>query len=541
MLHALQDASTEGRPLPDWAVPLDAILRFIARPFRSRELQRLLRTAAAAGAAFLIALRLAGGQLLSPPSGFAGVDAGAIAFVQPRGGARTPIRQAPVRPASTLAAAPAASAGAGASVAGGAAVREAEAAPAQAPASAGAVASSSDEVLDPLPRPAPKPSRVAQNFVVRAVQKVGPAVVRIDTERTVNARSPFDSEGDFHRWFFGEEDERGGNGRGRAGPAQPGRPPAARKERGQGSGIIVDKAGLIITNAHVVKNAQKVTVTLMDTRVFEGKVMGTDELVDLAVVKIEPKGRALPSAELGDSETIAAGDWAIALGNPLGLDSSVTLGIVSSVKRSSAEVGIPDKRVDFIQTDAAINPGNSGGPLCNELGEVVGINTAIRANAEGIGFAIPINKAKSIKDVLARGERVKHPYIGVKMMTLTPELAKRYNSDPNAGSIAEVEGVLVVHVIPNTPAATAGMRKGDVITEIDGRRVRSSNELQKLVEDAKVGQKLKLTVLRGEGGAKVSIVVSTAEFAGSRVQTGLAQPQSQDAAQSSRVAHFIYA
>ncbi len=168
---------------------------------------------------------------------------------------------------------------------------------------------------------------------------------------------------------------------------------------------------MLLTNAHVVDDADKVTVRLRDGRTFRGEVLGVDEPSDLAVVKIQ--GDNLPVATLGDSSQVQVGDWAIAVGNPLGLDNTVTLGIISTLKRSRVQVGIPDKRLDFIQTDTAINPGNSGGPLLNDRGEVIGINTAIRADAEGIGFAIPIDKAKAIKDRLARGESIPHPYIGV--------------------------------------------------------------------------------------------------------------------------------
>ncbi len=247
----------------------------------------------------------------------------------------------------------------------------------------------------------------------------------------------------------------------------------------------------------MVNGADRVTVTLKDGRTFEGKVQGADEVTDLAVVKIN--GADLPIAKLGDSDDVEVGDWAIAVGNPLGLDNTVTLGIVSTLKRSSAQVGIPDKRLDFIQTDAAINPGNSGGPLVNERGEVIGINTAIRADAMGIGFAIPVNKAKAIKDTLAKGGKVAHPYLGVRMTTLTPDLARQNNEDPNSAfTVPEVNGVIIVQVLPNTPAAKAGLRRGDVITEIDSQPVTSAAQLQTIVENSKLGQTLQVKVQRGE-------------------------------------------
>jgi S1-C subfamily serine protease len=285
--------------------------------------------------------------------------------------------------------------------------------------------------------------------------------------------------------------------------------PREERLRGQGSGFIIDASGIILTNSHVVNGADKVTVTLKDGRVFEGKVRGADEVTDLAVVKIE--GKDLPVATLGDSDEVQVGDWAIAVGNPLGLDNTVTLGIVSTLKRSSAQVGIPNKRLDFIQTDAAINPGNSGGPLVDERGEVIGINTAIRADAMGIGFAIPINKAKAIKETLAKGEKVIHPYLGVQMTTLTPEMARQNNTDPNtAFMVPEVNGVVVIRVLPNTPAAAAGLRRGDVITEIDGKPITSAVQLQSIVENSRLGQSLQVKIQRGEQTKQLQ--VRTAEL-----------------------------
>jgi len=322
----------------------------------------------------------------------------------------------------------------------------------------------------------------AKSFVAQAVNQVGPAVVRIDTERTVTQRAMPDPflEDPFFRNFFGDDFSR----------------PRQQLMRGQGSGFIVEPSGVVLTNAHVVDGADRVTVTLKDGRTLDGVVKGVDEVTDLAVVKIN--GDKLPAVSLGDSDSVEVGDWAIAVGNPLGLDNTVTLGIVSTLKRSSAQVGIPDKRLDFIQTDAAINPGNSGGPLVNAQGEVIGINTAIRADAMGIGFAIPINKAKEIKDQLARGEKIAHPYLGVQMTTLTPELARQNNEDPNSAfTVPEVNGVIVVRVLPNTPAATAGIRRGDVITQIDGETITKAEQLQSLVENSKLGQNLRVEVMRG--------------------------------------------
>jgi S1-C subfamily serine protease len=346
------------------------------------------------------------------------------------------------------------------------------------------------------PKPSPASAAIGStSFVTAAVNRVGKAVVRIDTERTITRRMDPFMEDPFFRRFFGEG-------------FSPQLPP--EQLRGLGSGFIIDKSGLILTNAHVVDKADKVTVRLKDGRTYQGKVQGIDEVTDLAVVKINA-GNDLPVAALGSSDHVQVGDWAIAVGNPLGFDNTVTLGIVSTLKRSSAQVGIADKRLDFIQTDAAINPGNSGGPLLNERGEVIGINTAIRPDAMGIGFAIPIDKAKAIATQLQRDGRVVHPYLGVQMVTLTPDLAQQNNTDPNSPmQIPETNGVLVMRVVPDSPAAKAGVRFGDVIVQIDREPVTSAEQLQNLVENSRLGQVLQVKVQRGNQTQILS--VRTAEL-----------------------------
>lgn len=335
----------------------------------------------------------------------------------------------------------------------------------------------------------------AQNFVSSAIERVGPAVVRIDTERTIATNAdPFFDDPLFRR-FFGDELPRSRS--------------RQFQQRGQGSGFIIDPAGIILTNSHVVSDADTVTVTLRDGREFEGTVLGDDDPTDLAVVKIS--GRDLPIAPLGSSETVSVGDWAIAVGNPLGLDNTVTLGIVSTLDRPSAKIGIPDKRIDFIQTDAAINPGNSGGPLLNDRGEVIGINTAIRPDGQGIGFAIPIDKVKEIKDRLARGEQIPHPFIGIRMVALTPEMAREANANPNSAYLLpEVDGVLVVQVVPDSPAATAGLRRGDAIVAVDDEAIASADRLQNIVEDSRIGQALQIEVVRGNN--PLQLVVRPADL-----------------------------
>ena len=327
--------------------------------------------------------------------------------------------------------------------------------------------------------------RASTSFVSQAVARTGAAVVRIDTERTISQRAEPLFNDPFFQDFFGE----------RFGDSFP----QERQVRGQGSGFIIDKKGIVLTNAHVVSGADKVTVTLKDGREFLGKVTGTDKVTDLAVINIDAQGADLPVAPLGNSSEVEVGDWAIAVGNPVGLNNTVTLGIISTLARSSAQVGIPDKRVDFLQTDAAINPGNSGGPLLNERGEVIGINTAIRADATGIGFAIPIDKVKTITTTLAAGKQVPHPYVGVQMITLTPELAQRNNNDPNSAFfIPEVKGVLVMRVMQNTPAANAGIRRGDVIVSVDSQAIQTAGELQSLVDRSGLDQTLNFEIMRGD-------------------------------------------
>jgi S1-C subfamily serine protease len=335
----------------------------------------------------------------------------------------------------------------------------------------------------------------AGSFVAAAVAKTGPAVVRIDTERTIASQMEPLFEDPFFREFFGD----------RFGAQMP----RERQVRGQGSGFITQADGIILTNAHVVSGADRVTVTLKDGREFAGVVKGSDEVTDLAVIKIEnPKGD-LPIAPLGNSAQVQVGDWAIAVGNPVGLNNTVTLGIISTLTRSSAQVGIPDKKIDFLQTDAAINPGNSGGPLLNERGEVIGINTAIRPDANGIGFAIPIDQAKTIATVLAAGRQVPHPYVGVQMRTLTPELARQSNSDPNSPfSLPEIAGVLILRVLPNTPAQAAGLRIGDVITAIDGQTITDAEKLQSIVDGSGLNKSLKFNVLRGDRTLNLKVVTS---------------------------------
>jgi S1-C subfamily serine protease len=344
-----------------------------------------------------------------------------------------------------------------------------------------------------LPIAASTASQENLNFIARAAQKVGPAVVRIDAAREVTEQVPESFEQPFFRRFFGQELPL----------------PKDHIERGTGSGFILSSDGRLLTNAHVVEGANKVKVTLKDGQVYEGHVVGIDKITDVAVVKIDASN--LPTVTLGSAENLQPGEWAIAIGNPLGLDNTVTVGIISALGRSSSEVGVPDKRVRFIQTDAAINPGNSGGPLLNAKGEVIGINTAIRADAQGLGFAIPIETAQRIAQQLFARGKVDHPYLGIHMVTLSPELRQELNRDSELKlKIAEDKGVLVIRVVSNSPAARAGFQAGDLIQRVGGQAVETAADVQEKVEKTEIGKKLEVEVNRN--GERKILAVQPAAF-----------------------------
>ncbi|HEY9699833.1 MAG TPA: HhoA/HhoB/HtrA family serine endopeptidase [Trichocoleus sp.] len=326
----------------------------------------------------------------------------------------------------------------------------------------------------------PANERLNHNFIADAVRRVGPAVVRIDSSRTVSPQIPNALQNPLFKRFFGDDSQI---------------PPQERIEQGTGSGFIVSTDGHVITNAHVVEGADTVSVTLKDGRSFKGKVVGIDPVTDVAAVKIEAS--SLPTVTLGRSENLTPGEWAIAIGNPLGLDNTVTAGIISATGRSSSQVGIPDRRVRFIQTDAAINPGNSGGPLLNDRGEVIGINTAIRANAQGLGFAIPIETGWRIAQQLFEKGEAQHPYLGIQMVDLTPDLKESINQNSEIGlTVNEERGVLIIQVMQNAPAATAGLRPGDLILKVNNAPVASSSDVQEQIESSKVGGTVSVEVKR---------------------------------------------
>ena len=332
------------------------------------------------------------------------------------------------------------------------------------------------------------------NFITQVVDKVGPAVVRINASKTISTRATSDEfEDPFFKRFFGDRS------------AKPSQPEEREVQRGTGSGFIIDKNGRIMTNAHVVAGATKVTVTLKDGRTIEGKVKGIDRVTDVAIVEIAEKN--LPTIEIGNSDEIKPGEWAIAIGNPLGLDNTVTAGIISATGRTSAEIGAANRRVNYIQTDAAINPGNSGGPLLNAVGQVIGMNTAILRGAQGLGFAIPINTAQRIAKQLIATGKVDHPFLGIQMVDLTPQLKQKINSDTTANFKIDVDkGTLIARVVKNSPAAKGGMKSGDIIQSVNGKNVGSANEVQQAVETTKIGTSVPVQVRRN--GQNVSLNIT---------------------------------
>ena len=327
---------------------------------------------------------------------------------------------------------------------------------------------------------------------VEVAKKVQPAVVNITTEKTVTMK-PWDRYGedffkgspfeDFFRGFGFSPREKGKEYR--------------HKQRSGGSGVIVDKEGYILTNNHVVEGADKIKIRLNDGREFTATLKGQDSRTDLAVLHI--KAKDLPVATLGDSDKLDVGEWAIAIGSPFGLEHTVTVGVISAKGRSGLGTGTYE---DFIQTDASINPGNSGGPLSNIDGEVVGINAMIIQPGTGIGFAIPINMAKQILSDLIKSGKIVRPWLGISVQDLTAEMAEQFQ-------VKEKEGVLVAQVHQGTGAEKAGLASGDVIKSVDDKAIKNTNELIKEIQKKKVGQKVKLSVVR-EGKPTTIEITTTA-------------------------------
>jgi Do/DeqQ family serine protease len=341
------------------------------------------------------------------------------------------------------------------------------------------------------PAPAAMPAMVGDTPVPSLspiVKKVSPAVVNIATRGTIRDRGPQNPllDDPFFRRFFDVPPDSG---------------PRERPFQSAGSGVIFDaKAGYIVTNAHVVENASEITVTLQDGRDLKAEVVGSDEPSDVAVLKVKSDG-TLVQIGLGDSAKVEVGDFVLAIGNPFGLQHTVTSGIISGLSRSGIN---PDGYEDFIQTDASINPGNSGGALVNLRGELIGINTAILSRSGGnigIGFAIPVNMAHSVMDQLIKYGSVKRGQLGVSMYTVTPDIAHSLGL-PNA------LGALVSQVVDGSPAEKAGIRTGDVITSVNGQAVKSNSELRNSIGLMRVGDKVEIGLLRDGKPLRVTAIIA---------------------------------
>jgi Do/DeqQ family serine protease len=321
------------------------------------------------------------------------------------------------------------------------------------------------------------------------VKKVSPAVVNIATRGTIRDKGPQNPllDDPFFRRFFDVPPDNNG--------------PRERPFQSAGSGVIFDaKAGYIVTNAHVVENASEITVTLQDGRDLKAEVVGSDEPSDVAVLKVKSDG-TLVQIGLGDSARIEVGDFVLAIGNPFGLQHTVTSGIISGLSRSGIN---PDGYEDFIQTDASINPGNSGGALVNLRGELIGINTAILSRSGGnigIGFAIPVNMAHSVMDQLIKFGSVKRGQLGVSMYTVTPDIA-------HSLGLANALGALVSQVVEGSPAEKAGIHTGDVITSVNGTPVKSNSELRNSIGLMRVGDKVEIGLLRDGKPVKVTAIIA---------------------------------
>ena len=319
----------------------------------------------------------------------------------------------------------------------------------------------------------------AQKAFSNVSKQVTPCVVNISTISKKKMVQPFFEMSPFFEDFFGA--------------------PQYRRDKSLGSGIIISKDGYIVTNDHVVRDAETIQVKLSNDKTYQARVIGGDQKTDVAVIKIAAKD--LPVAVLGDSDKLDVGQWAIAIGNPFGLDRTMTVGVISATGRSN--MGI-ETYENFIQTDASINPGNSGGPLLNVFGEVIGINTAIVAAGQGIGFAIPVNTAKLVFTQLIKTGNVSRGWMGVTIQPVTEELAKSFG-------LKQAKGALVNDVMKGSPAEKAGIRQGDVITAFNNSEVKDPSHLQRLVADAGLGKPAKVTVFREGKTLEFPITLVNAE------------------------------
>jgi serine protease Do len=303
-------------------------------------------------------------------------------------------------------------------------------------------------------------------------ERVAPAVVSIQTSGTVSMGVPSLPPG-FEDFFGGRPWQHPGQ-------------PQERKSSGEGSGFVISPDGYVVTNNHVVENMDEITVHFLGGKALDAKIVGRDPKTDIALLKVDPEGEKLDTIALGDSDAVRAGDWVVAIGNPFGLEHTVTAGIVSAKHRRDIT---NESYEDFIQTDAAINPGNSGGPLIDLDGRVIGINTAIRSNANTIGFSVPINQAKQILPQLRADGRVTRGWLGVQIQAVTPELADHFELENSRGA-------LVSQVLPDTPAAKGGIERGDIIVEFNGEPIAEWRDLPLVVANTSVDEKAKVVLYR---------------------------------------------
>jgi serine protease Do len=320
------------------------------------------------------------------------------------------------------------------------------------------------------------------NTFAKLAEAVKPAVININTYSKVGGRTPFEEffGEEFYKRFFGEMPER-------------------IPQRSLGSGVIIDPAGVALTNAHVVERATEIEVITIDGRKHKAKVVGADKKTDLAVLKLDDGKESFPYLKLGDSDRVQVGDWVLAVGSPFGLQATVTAGIVSAKARHLGQGPFDD----FLQTDAAINPGNSGGPLVNMAGEVIGINTAIVAGGTGIGFSIPSNMAKKIYTELLVKGKVTRGWLGVSIQPLTPELARSFGARDD-------KGILISDVMPDSPAAKAGLQAGDILLEFEGKKLEGPSDLQRAVGLTSPGTTVRAKVWRDRAEKTVEVKVGDA-------------------------------
>lgn len=335
----------------------------------------------------------------------------------------------------------------------------------------------------------PKDILATQQAFVNLVKVVTPAVVNISTISKKKVVQPFFEISPFFGDFLEEA------------PARP----RYRKESSLGSGFIINRDGYIITNDHVVRDAESIQVKLSNEKIYDARIIGSDPKSDLAVIKISAKD-PLPVAVLGDSDKLQVGQWAVAIGNPFGLDRTVTVGVVSATGRSN--MGI-ETYENFIQTDASINPGNSGGPLLNVSGEVIGINTAIVAAGQGIGFAIPVNMAKRVVEQLIKKGSVTRAWLGVAIQPVTEEIAASFG-------LGKAKGALISDVMKGSPAEKAGLRQGDILVTFDGKEVKDARQLQLAVGEAPIGKQVVAEIFRDGKLQKINLQLASGESAEAR-------------------------